>query len=160
MKIKKCSKCLEEKPMKDFYYHRTRKVYMASCKNCNTKICIEYQTKQRDVSNPKFMFMMRATEIRRRCKLKNIPFDSNLKDLLLNQWEKQNGLCFYSGSEMKLAGDYHTNPFAVTIDRVKPELGYVKDNIVFCCSIYNRMKQDLSYDEFVLACKKVIKYLN
>lgn len=158
MKIKKCSKCLEEKSLQKFYYHRTRKHYMSSCKECNSKSCVAYQSKKRNGADLGFIFMMRATEIRRRCKSKNIPFDSNLKEVLKDQWEKQNGICFYSGRELNVSNDYHDNPFSVTVDRVKPELGYVKDNIVFCCSIYNRMKQNLSCEEFVNCCKEVINY--
>jgi hypothetical protein len=157
MKIKKCSKCLEEKNLQDFYYHRTRKRYMASCKDCNSKSCSTYQTRKRKDVDLKFIFMMRAVEIRRRCKAKEIPFDSNLKEVLKDQWEKQNGICFYSGRKLNISNDYHENPFSVTVDRVKPELGYVKGNLVFCCSIYNRMKQNLSYEEFVNCCKEVIQ---
>jgi len=102
--------------------------------------------------------MMRSAEIRRKCKDKNISFDSDIRNILINQWEKQKGLCFYSGRKMSISGDYHTNLDAMTIDKVIPSLGYVEGNIVMCCRIFNCIKQNLTYDEFMNHCKEVLEY--
>lgn len=101
---------------------------------------------------------MRAVGIRRHCRNKNIKFSPNLRDLIIQQWEKQNGLCFYSGRKMSISGDYHTNLNAMTIDKVNPKLGYVEGNIVMCCRIFNAMKQNLNYDEFMNHCKEILDY--
>jgi hypothetical protein len=53
---------------------------------------------------------------------------------------------------------YHTNPNAMTVDKILPALGYIKTNIVLCCSIFNRMKQNFNYEEFLAACEEIIKY--
>lgn len=158
MNTKKCSKCQEEKNVNDFYYHRTRKHYMSSCKSCNTKDCNTYQIKQRKEQNIKFVANMRSVEIRRKCKIKNIPVDSDIRNILIDQWKKQNGLCFYSGRKMSISGDYHTNLNAMTIDKVDPALGYTKGNVVMCCRIFNAMKQNLTYDEFMKHCKEILDY--
>ena len=158
MITKKCSKCQEEKCLNDFYYHKMRKQYMSSCKMCNTKECNVYQRKQRKEQNIKFVANTRSAEIRRKCKDKNIPFDSDIRNILIDQWEKQKGLCFYSGRQMSISGDYHINLNAMTIDRVDPKLGYVNGNVVMCCRIFNAMKQNLVYDEFMNHCKEVLEY--
>jgi hypothetical protein len=155
---KKCSKCQEEKCLNDFYYYKNRKHYTSSCKNCNKKESHSYQIKQRKDQNIKYVCMMRSAEIRRKCKDKNISFDSDIRNILINQWEKQKGLCFYSGRQMSISGDYHTNLDAMTIDKVNPSLGYVEGNIVMCCRIFNSMKQNLTYDEFMNHCKEVLEY--
>ena len=155
---KKCSKCQEEKNVNEFYYHKMRKHYMSSCKKCNTKECNTYQRKQKKEKNIKFIANMRAVGITRHCRNKNIKFSDNLRDLIIQQWEKQKGLCFYSGRQMSISGDYHTNLDAMTIDKVNPSLGYVEGNIVMCCRIFNCMKQNLTYDEFMTHCKEVLEY--
>jgi len=128
---------------------------MATCKQCNNKDSSKYQSKKRKDVDFQFLISARAIEIRRRCKAKNISFDPDLKTILVDKWEEQKGLCFYSGRVMSIAG-YHINHNAMTVDRLTPNKGYVKDNIVLTCSIFNRMKQDLTYSDFLSACKEVI----
>jgi hypothetical protein len=41
------------------------------------------------------------------------------------------------------------------IDRIDSSGPYQRDNCVSCCTRCNRMKSDLSYEEFVSTCKKV-----
>jgi hypothetical protein len=131
---------------------------MSSCKKCNAKECNAYQRKQRKEQNIKFVASTRSIEIRRKCRDKNIPFDSDIRNILIDQWEKQKGLCFYSGRKMSISGDYHTNLDAMTIDKVDPKLGYVKGNVVMSCRIFNAMKQNLTYHEFMEHCKEVLEY--
>jgi hypothetical protein len=38
--------------------------------------------------------------------------------------------------------------YIMSVDRVDSNKGYVKDNIVLCCSIINSMKNTLSTEEF------------
>lgn len=158
MKTKSCSKCGQEKTLENFYYHKSRKLYMSSCKECNSKSCVKYQTNKRKEKDIKFVANMRASEIRRKCKQKNIPFDFDIRNLLINQWEKQKGLCFYSKRPMSISGDYHINLNAMTVDKINPSLGYVKGNIALCCRIFNAMKQHLTHQEFLDHCKEVLTY--
>jgi len=131
---------------------------MSSCKDCNSKQCLKYQSTKRKENDIRFVANMRASEIRRKCKQKNIPYDSDIRNLLLNQWEKQKGLCFYSGRQMSISGDYHTNLYAMTVDKIDPSLGYVRNNIVMCCRIFNAMKQNLNQQQFLNHCKEVLNY--
>lgn len=62
-------------------------------------------------------------------------------------WTKQKGKCYYTDMPMKLAG-FPDNE-CMTVDRINASKGYVKDNIVLCLNIVNRLKQDLTVDELV-----------
>ena len=96
-----CTKCGETKTSINFYYHRTRKHYMSTCKQCNTKVCGNYQKTKRTINDLGYITLHRAGEIRRNCKYKtNRECASNLKDLLRQQWKTQKGLCFYTGLPM------------------------------------------------------------
>lgn len=49
----------------------------------------------------------------------------------------------------------------LSIDRVIPRAQggkYTKDNMKVCCFRCNRQKQDLTYDELIEWCRKVVKY--
>lgn len=41
------------------------------------------------------------------------------------------------------------------IDRLNPDIGYIMDNCVPCCSQCNYMKQDFSEEEFISKCKEI-----
>jgi len=151
-----CSKCKKEKPLRCFYYHRSRRVYMSSCTECNSNRIVKYYQDNR--RSPKVVFQLRSAHVRRTAKINKIPFDkSGLGKHLLELWQKGKGICFYTGLQMSLTG-YHTNPMAVTVDRLIPKNGYVKGNIILCCSIVNRMKQNLTYNELLSMCKTLLSH--
>lgn len=128
---------------------------MSSCKKCNSKICYDYQQKNRKTIE--FITQTRAAEIRRRCKSKGIPYDPNLTKLLRELWVKQNGKCAYTGMDMSIEGEYHTDDLFMTVDKVIPSIGYVKGNVRLCCSIINRMKQNLDIPELKKYCQLIIE---
>lgn len=157
MEKKICSKCQDEKLLKEFYYNRQRKKYMNSCKSCNSNACKNYQQKQRENDNINFILSSRASGIRRDKKLKQISVAKNLGKLLIEQYNKQRGKCFYSGEEMEIHG-YHSNNLAMTVDRIKPENGYIEGNVVLCCGVVNKIKTSLSINELFDWVEKIKKY--
>jgi hypothetical protein len=52
---------------------------------------------------------------------------------LKNLWIKQNGKCYYSNIPM----NYNKYEWKVSIERLNPKLGYIKDNVVLCCTEFN-----------------------
>jgi dUTP pyrophosphatase len=80
-------------------------------------------------------------------------FDLDYK-FLMELYEKQKGLCFYSKLPMKLDGarDYDT----LSLDRVDSTKGYTKDNVVLCLFCVNVFKSN--YD--LSALKKVFYSLS
>lgn len=155
-----CISCLETKPNDAFYYHKTRHLRIKTCRECNKQKSKKYQSVKRETKDIKFILQVRSADIRRRMKNHRnpAPVAKNLRHLLCDLWEKQNGLCFYTGLPMSI-GDYHTNHLAVTVDRISPKLGYVEGNVVLCCRIINAMKQDLELEELKQMCKLLLEHM-
>lgn len=153
---KVCLKCGQEKFLTDFYYNRNRKTYANTCKKCNSNKCKEYQQTSGYRETLSYVFYQRAYNIKR--DKRSVVMD-NLKEYLQTLWEKQEGKCYYTGKKMELTG-YKDNHLFMTVDRLIPEKGYTENNIVLCCSIVNRMKQNLTFDELEFWCKEILSFLN
>jgi len=113
---------------------------------------MEWKKKVDFQNSPNYIFYQRGYQIVRDCKDKDrsiCGFSSavELKSYLIELWKAQEGKCFYTKENMDLTGYPQGNPFAFSVDRIVPELGYVKGNIALCCSIVNRIKQDLSIQQ-------------
>ncbi len=69
-----------------------------------------------------------------------------------NQWDKQNGLCIYTGLPMFLP-EYNTgktSPFkTASIDRIDSSLPYTKDNIQIILRAINFLKSSESHEDTV-----------
>lgn len=83
-------------------------------------------------------------------KKRKIPFDLTLQDI-----ESMPLICYYTGKPLTLkTNSYYT----VSLDRLDSSKGYTKDNVVLCCAFINAMKNVLTYDQFILACKAIANY--
>ena len=74
------------------------------------------------------------------------------KNLLL-LWYKQRGRCAYTG--VKLYGDINTHLDHI-IPRTKGGSSEI-ENLQFVCALVNRMKFNLSHEEFLQTCKMITK---
>lgn len=73
------------------------------------------------------------TRGRREC----ILVDISIKDLI-NQFEKQNGFCYWFNKPMDLNNNLIPHhPLALSVDRIDNSLGYTKDNFVLCFRFAN-----------------------
>ena len=76
---------------------------------------------------------------------------------LLNQLEKQNFKCAYTGELLNVLGIKKSNSNA-SVDRIDSLLGYTKDNIQWVTKNVNRMKNVFSDKEFLETCFKIYKF--
>lgn len=91
-----------------------------------------------------------------RAKKKNIEFTITSQDLK-ELWDSQKGKCALTGLNMthiKLEGKVKTN---LSIDRINPNLGYIKDNVQLVCNIVNVMKSDMNMDDLKYYCNLILQ---
>jgi len=71
---------------------------------------------------------------------------SYLKEL----WDKQNGICPYTGLKMILRDwNQPSNPTSASLDRIDSKFGYVRGNVEFVCMSINFAKNDFTKEEMM-----------
>jgi len=95
-------------------------------------------------------------EFIRRAKQRNNLGDLTLGDLL-EQWNKQNGTCPYTGIQLKLPiFRKRLSLFEMaSLDRIDSSKPYEKNNVVFVSAPINYMKNIMTEEETVAYCKKI-----
>lgn len=81
-------------------------------------------------------------------------------EILENQWNKQEGICPYSGLKLQL--NSHTNKIKnkielASLDRIDSSKGYIEGNIQFVSQCINLMKNTMSHEETLKMCKIITK---
>lgn len=89
-------------------------------------------------------------------KSSNVPSDLTV-DYLVDLYYSQQGLCYYSGAHMIIGWiDGKVQPNTLSLDKIIPEKGYVKGNVVWCTYLVNTMKQNSSEEEFIAMIYKIL----
>lgn len=151
-----CSKCGIYKNFCDFF----KATNFSTGLSPECKLCY----KSKEVNGP---YHARRKERRKRASIDNIElycrsiigsiktrqtgvldFDSAF---LVDLWNKQKGLCYYSGLPMQKKDFKDKTPEwrSPSIDKLIPSLGYTRNNIVWCCFAINSFKSSTSSDEFI-----------
>lgn len=85
---------------------------------------------------------------------RGIPFSNELRfENLVDLWNKQNGLCYYTGIPMSFNSD--DKMYLVSVDRVDNKIGYEPGNIVLCCCAFNALKFSYNHDEVIRFVQKL-----
>jgi hypothetical protein len=94
----------------------------------------------------------------RRAKYRNREFDLTLEDLL-EQWDKQDGICPYTGVKLihpiRLKDEGLT--YMASLDRIDSNLGYIKNNIQFISAAANLAKNNMTHEQMIEFCKTIAK---
>jgi len=126
-----------------FYQKKRAKNFDCGCRGCVSKYF-----------NNRLITSAKKGAIKR-----NIPFKIELKHLD-EIYEKQNGVCFYSGVTLMLGDKYSGADWVnsnISIDRVDNKLGYTAENCVLCLKEIQLMKSTRTKEEVVLLANKVNK---
>lgn len=154
MDNKECTKCKKVLPISEFkkcgrgkYYGK----YLTSiCKKCYNELSAEWRRNnpeamakhqkkwmEKDCRRPLF------ASAKHRAKKDNIPFDLVLEDIpLIDVCPVFNVPFTVSSSNSK--GPSH---FSRTLDKIIPELGYVKGNVQVISHLANAMKRDATHEQ-------------
>lgn len=152
----KCNTCSQIKPLSEYrkYKNTTLRTYdswCSTCKDCNKIVQIKSVRKRISRIDQKITVILNSA--RQRCLKNNREFDLT-KDFILDLYDKQNGKCYYTNLELLPYND-HSNHQCISIDRIDSNKGYTKGNVVLCCWIINRIKLNLSVEEFIKYCSLV-----
>jgi hypothetical protein len=78
-------------------------------------------------------------------------------DYLIDLYNRQNGLCYYSGEKMIFGWiDGKVNHNSLSLDKLDPSKGYVQGNVRWCTYLANTMKQDLTEQEFYSHIRSIL----
>lgn len=112
--------------------------------------------------NPKYHLYEKSPEKRfsyylRNCRKRFKECSITLEDLQ-NQWNKQNGICPYSGIKLQIANytkNHNNHIYTASVDRIDSNLGYIPENIQFVSTAINFMKSTMSDSETKILCKHI-----
>lgn len=146
----KCSKCGETKCLSSFPYSTNNSgrdgYYFSYCKSCRR----EYSKQKRIKRNNEFPWIERCSKLKLRAEKNNLDF--NLTPEYLEEiYKRQNGKCFYSEANLEIEFSENDSNLKfdsrLSVDKVVPEKGYTKGNIVLCTQRMNTCKSNVSLEE-------------
>lgn len=148
---KECGKCRQLLPITDFYSKGKKSKtnidgYAPDCIPCHKA------NWHKHAADPEKRKRWLLERIKSKCKKHNIPFDLTLDDLVIPTHCPILGMPLRFG--VKQASEYRNKKQGVpldspSVDRIIPELGYVKGNIVVVSYRANLIKTNASVDELI-----------
>ena len=167
--LKPCTKCLEIKPIFDFYTTGVKKdgsaKYNSWCKCCTKEKMSSYHERTYGPEKLSHSSQKRTRSIRAYmqyllAKARNRLGASIDASYLEDKWHAQSGRCALTGWEMTMKlgiGVVSTN---ASIDRINSSLGYVEGNVQLVCRAANVAKSDFELEFFVALCAAVSEKAN
>ena len=141
---KTCTKCGETKPVSEFYKRSDDAAdgYHSKCKGCHK------DASRKNQSDRPFNYHLNT--VRRRAADKGLSFDLDA-DYLASIWT---GTCpvFNTRLDLPLSGNFGrgagiTSKQRPSLDRIRPDTGYVKGNVIWISSKANTIKSDANSEE-------------
>jgi hypothetical protein len=164
---KKCFKCKNFKNVEEFSKNKsTFDGYQKCCKDCFSnyssvkngyiKKTIKYKT------NLYTYFQTKTSQLKSKSIFKNMDFDLT-SGFLLELYEKQNKKCFFTNIEIKHNTGCHQYD-SISVERLDPNKGYTKDNVVlaaFNINSFKGMMNEVEFKEYLdIIIPKLIEYKN
>lgn len=156
---KKCLKCENTYDISNFYCDKSNSTGLQTyCKDC----CVENTKKWASTFDGfiKRLYKDIINNNKKRAKpIKCLITTQDIKDL----YDKQNSLCALTNQKLTtdtytVKGNQHIiNKFNISVDRIDSNKDYTKDNIQLVGAIINRIKSDLSNEQFLDICNMVTK---
>ena len=158
IKEKKCTRCNQIKPIDEFVYSKKENRYKSRCKKCRHEVYLEQ--KKRNLETAKKYYDDNKKTIleklkhkrennlekelirsaKRRAKNKNLEFNIDDSDVIIPERCPVLGIKLEKGN-----GKVHKN--SPTIDRINPNKGYVKGNVIVVSQRANTIKTNATIEE-------------
>jgi hypothetical protein len=172
---KNCTICGDERAIEFFYYKTyTSKTTGEKYRRYRAE-CITCSKNQGSVYRNDKAALISAKKKARREKYKNdikyhvqekiatwrkascVPSDLTV-DYLVNLYNQQGGCCYYTGEKMIFGwADGKVRPQTMSLDKLDPDKGYIKGNVVWCCYLANTMKQNMDEKTFYSVLQNILK---
>lgn len=135
---KECKKCGEFKSLSCYHYSRsTKDNKRGECIGCYKR----YQEEYLKSWNGTFKKLLNSAKCCAKIRNERGRLDAGVCEInqqdIEEQYNKQNGFCFYSGIKM----NFDKNDWKISIERLDTNKGYIKDNIVLICLEFNSKMQ-------------------
>lgn len=167
MSTKTCRTCNETKDLAEFPYQQKHGfrgqsgTYRLDCKECTATKAREYRktyTKSRTLRTDVVPLhyaacSMRMHDAKARAAKANTAFDLDT-DFLYELLRTQQFRCALTG--MELSFDKGT-PMVLSLDKLVPKFGYVRNNVRWVTWAANRAKGDLTMEEFITMCRSIVR---
>jgi len=143
-----CKECFIEKSLENFNrINKNRNLpylsWSTECKNCELLRKNKERNKRAQTNGIEYNINAILKEIKKRAKQYNREIDIDIS-YLVELYDKQNGICPYTGCEMS----FNINTFdRLSLDRIDSNKGYIKGNVRWCCWIGNNMKQNMTLEQ-------------
>ena len=134
--MKVCTLCKEEKPRAEFYSRNKKLNHVTT----QCKICIKEERRKKDRGDPRVRAARLHHSAKRRAEEKGIEYSLTtdfIHNAILGGKCQVTGLSFGLGDVAQKTGN---RPWAPSLDRTDPTLGYTEDNVKVVCWIYNGAK--------------------
>lgn len=142
-----CTKCGIEKALDEFQHGRKGQNYeyrFSYCKSCRVK-----QTRL-NINNDLNKYLKdRFRYLRDRAYKTDIVFDLDV-DYILMLYNYQKGLCVYTQNRLECRYGQGVTANSLSFDKIVPEKGYVKGNVLLCSYRANLIKSDQTIEELEL----------
>ena len=151
-----CKACGFKGGYKEFYLDTYYKQNISNvCRKCvHHKMLLSKKNNRKE--NP---MKYKHSTIQSRATKRGIPYELT-PVILEDQWNKQKGRCFYSGELMTNIHGKGQVSSNCSLDRINPEIGYVKGNIVWVQFWVNAAKQRFTHTEFINKIKVLYDNIN
>lgn len=146
MTSKACTRCKIEKPLNEFPNRQNvRDGKQSRCKVCLNHTSIVYKFTLIGCLRT----LLKSAKSNAKKRFNKGRIDAGVFDLTFENieclWNSQDGKCYYSNIPMK----YDQHEWRVSLERLNPEMGYIKENVVLTCIEFNSTNTQWSNQKVV-----------
>lgn len=154
-----CQICKQYKPIEEFTTGSGIK-----CRNDRSRECRHCESERKKIRRASLELNNQDKHLRQiwhGCKTRalqaKIPYDLDV-EYLVELYNKQDGKCALSGMVLENFVRSGKNVYNTSVDRIIPNLGYVKGNVRLVCAQVNMMRSNMEDCELIKICRNIVNY--